>query len=147
MYHHVLIAIDTSKESEPILRKGIELANLYDASVSVIHVLELPMPMVGELALVDTYFNSEEYTKIIKDAMAALMKKVNLPESSLHIASGLPASTVVNYAEKNKMDLIVVGSHGKNGLKLLLGSIASGILHKAKCDVFIYRLHGGVWQG
>jgi len=144
MYHNVLIAIDTSKESEQVLRKGIELANLYDASVSVIHVLELPMPMVGELALVDTYFNSEEYTKLIKDTMLVLVKKVNLPESSLHIVSGLPASTVVNYAEKNKMDLIVTGSHGKNGLKLLLGSIASGILHKAKCDVFVYRFHGEV---
>jgi len=139
MYKHVLIAVDTSKESENVLRKGIELANLYDADVKVIHVLELPMPMVGELALVDTYFNSEEYTKLIKDTLVGLLKKVNLPEGSLHIVTGVPAYTVISFAEKNQIDLIVTGSHGKHGLKLLLGSVASGILHKAKCDVFVYR--------
>jgi len=142
MYNNVLIAIDTSSESEKVLRKGIEIANLTDASVSVIHVLELPMPMVGEMALIDTYFNSEEYTKLVKDMLFALLKKVNLPDSSLHLVSGLPASTVVVYAEKNNVDLIVTGSHGKSGLKLLLGSIASGILHKAKCDVLVYRFKG-----
>lgn len=140
MYNSVLIAIDTSSESELVLRKGIEIAKQSGASVSVIHVLELPMPMVGELALIDTYFNSEEYTKLIKDTLHGLLKKVSLPESCLHIVSGLPASTVVHYADNNKIDLIVSGSHGKNGIKLLLGSVASGILHKAKCDVLVYRL-------
>lgn len=140
MYNNVLIAIDTSSESDQVLRKGIEIANLTDATVSVIHVLELPMPMVGEMALIDTYFNSEEYTKLIKDALYALLQKVNLPESCLHIVSGLPASTVVHYAGEHNVDLIVTGSHGKKGIKLLLGSIASGILHKAKCDVLVYRL-------
>jgi universal stress protein A len=141
MYNKVLIAIDTSAEAEQVLRKGIEIANLTDATVSVIHVLELPMPMVGEMALIDTYFNSDEYTKLIKDALYALLKKVNLPENSLQIVGGMPASTVVHYAEENKVDLIVTGSHGKRGIKLLLGSIASGILHKAKCDVLVYRLN------
>ena len=140
MYNHVLIAIDTGQESEQVLRKGIELANLYGAVITVVHVLELPMPMVGELALVDTYFNSEEYTRLIKDALLTLLKKVNLPASTLQIISGLPVSTITDFAEKNNMDLIIVGSHGKNGIRLLLGSVASGILHKAKCDVFVYRL-------
>lgn len=140
MYHQVLIAIDASKESEAVLRKGVELANLYDAGISVLHVLELPMPMVGELALVDTYFNSEEYTKLIKDSLQELIKKVNLPESSLQIVTGMPVQTVIATAEKQGCDLIVTGSHGKNGFKLLLGSVASGILHKAKCDVFVYRI-------
>jgi len=142
MYNHILIAIDTSKESEQVLHKGIELAGLYGSRVEVIHVLELPMPMVGEMALVDTYFNSEEYTRVVKETMLALLRKVKLPENSLHIAVGLPASTVVTYAANNRVDLIVTGSHGKSGLKLLLGSVASGILHKAGCDVLVYRLKG-----
>jgi universal stress protein A len=142
MYNHVLIAIDTSQESEQVLHKGIELAKLYGSCVEVIHVLELPMPMVGEMALVDTYFNSEEYTRVVKETMLALLKKVNLPENCLHLAVGLPASTVVSYAANNQVDLIMTGSHGKSGLKLLLGSVASGILHKAGCDVLVHRLKG-----
>jgi universal stress protein A len=142
MYNHVLIAIDTSQESEQVLRKGIELARLYGSRVEVIHVLELPMPMIGEMALVDTYFNSEEYMRVVKETMIGLLKKVNLPENSLHLEAGLPAAAVVSYAKDHQMDLIVTGSHGKSGLKLLLGSVASGILHKAGCDVLVYRLKG-----
>lgn len=142
MYQKVLISIDASKESSDILKKGIELAKLNKASVQVVHVLELPMPMVGELALVDTYFNSEEYTKVIKDALKKLVKDSGLPESSLQIIAGLPSMAVVNHAEKNHCDLIVTGSHGKSGVKLLLGSVASGILHKAKCDVHVVRVKG-----
>lgn len=140
MYDRVLIAIDASQESEQVLRKGVELANLYDASITVVHALELPMPMVGELALVDTYFNSEEYIRLVTDALLSLLKKADLPASTLQIISGLPVSTIIDFSENNNMDLIVVGSHGKNGIKLLLGSVASGVLHKAKCDVFVYRL-------
>ena len=55
--------------------------------------------------------------------------------------AGLPAAKVVAYAEQQGVDLIVTGSHGKKGLKLLLGSVASGILHKAVCDVFVHRIH------
>ena len=142
MYQKVLISIDASKESSDILKKGIALAKLNKASVQVVHVLELPMPMVGELALVDTYFNSEEYTKVIKDALKKLVKDSGLPESSLQIIAGLPSMAVVNHAEKNHCDLIVTGSHGKSGVKLLLGSVASGILHKAKCDVHVVRVKG-----
>lgn len=140
MYKQVLISVDASKESEAVMRKGIEIANLYDAEVTVLHVLELPMPMVGELALVDTYFNSEEYTKLIKESLMELVKKVNLPDSCLQIVTGMPAQTVVSYAEKHHCDLVVTGSHGKSGYKLLLGSVASAILHKARCDIFVYRI-------
>jgi universal stress protein A len=142
MYNHVLIAVDSSPESAAVIQKGIDLAKLTGAKVSVVHVLELPMPMVGEMALVDTYFNSEEYTKIIRDAMKKLVTDAGLPGSAVEIIAGLPSSGVVNHAEKNKVDLIVTGSHGKSGVKLLLGSVASGILHKAKCDVFVVRIKG-----
>jgi universal stress protein A len=137
---HVLVAVDTSTESEAVLRKGMDLAQGAGASLSVLHVMELPTPMVGELALIDTYFNYEEFARLTREALLEQLNKVGLEEACLHVLTGAPASTVVHYAEEHEVDLIVCGSHGKNGFKLLLGSVASGILHKAPCDVFVHRI-------
>ena len=141
MYRHVLIAVDSSAEADQVLAKGIALAKLWGAKVSVLHAMELPVPMVGEMALVDTYFNAEEYAKLVRDALTERVRQAGLALDSLHIEAGFPAAKVVSYAEQQGADLIVTGSHGKHGLSLLLGSVASGILHKTKCDVFVCRIH------
>ncbi len=140
MYQHVLIAVDSSPEADQVLTKGLALAKPWGCRISVLHAMELPVPMVGEMALVDTYFNAEEYAKLIRETLSARIQKANLSLENLHIEAGLPASKVVSYAEQQGADLIVTGSHGKHGLSLLLGSVASGILHKAKCDVFVVRI-------
>lgn len=53
---------------------------------------------------------------------------------------GSPKLEIVRVAEERQVDLIVVGSHGRHGLALLLGSTANGVLHHAKCDVLAVRL-------
>jgi len=53
---------------------------------------------------------------------------------------GAPKQEIVQLAEREQVDLIVVGSHGRHGLSLLLGSTANSVLHYAKCDVMAIRL-------
>ena len=53
---------------------------------------------------------------------------------------GVPKQEIVQIAVQENIDLIVVGSHGRHGLALLLGSTANSILHYAKCDVMAVRL-------
>jgi universal stress protein A len=53
---------------------------------------------------------------------------------------GTPKQEIVRLAEQEGIDLIVVGSHGRHGLSLLLGSTANSILHYAGCDVMTIRL-------
>jgi universal stress protein A len=48
----------------------------------------------------------------------------------------------VRIAKERGVDLIVVGSHGRHGLQLLLGSTANGVLHLAECDVLAVRVRG-----
>lgn len=140
MYRHILIAVDSSPEAQQVLAKGLALAKPSGAKISVLHAMELPVAMVGEMALVDTYFNVEEYTKLIRESLSQQVQQAGLSLEALHIEAGLPASKVVAYAEQQGADLIVTGSHGKRGFSLLLGSVASGILHKAKCDVLLHRI-------
>jgi universal stress protein A len=53
---------------------------------------------------------------------------------------GSPKAEITRVAEEQGVDLIVVGSHGRLGLELLLGSTANGVLHAAKCDVLAVRV-------
>ena len=47
---------------------------------------------------------------------------------------------LLDYSSKHEIDLIVLGSHGKHGLNLLLGSTSNSVLHQAPCDVLTVRL-------
>jgi universal stress protein A len=58
----------------------------------------------------------------------------------LHVVSGHTESEIHRIAKEQQVDLIVVGSHGRHGLALLLGSTANGVLHGAKCDVLAVRV-------
>jgi universal stress protein A len=56
------------------------------------------------------------------------------------LEQGDPRDEIIRVAEENQADLIVLGSHGRHGLALLLGSTANAVLHHAKCDVLAVRL-------
>ena len=53
---------------------------------------------------------------------------------------GLPKQEIIVFANEQKVDLIVLGSHGRHGLALLLGSTVNAVLHHALCDVMAIRL-------
>jgi universal stress protein A len=61
-------------------------------------------------------------------------------EAHRHIVMGRPEVEIHSLAEELKADLIVVGSHGRHGLALIMGSTANGVLHGAKRDVLAVRV-------
>ena len=66
--------------------------------------------------------------------------KHNIPEGNRHVVLGQPEVEIHAKAEEIGADLIVVGSHGRYGLALLMGSTANGVLHGAHCDVLAVRV-------
>jgi universal stress protein A len=58
----------------------------------------------------------------------------------VHIILGAPGSEIRELAKATKADLIVIGSHGRHGFSLLLGSTANAVLHDAGCNVLAVRL-------
>jgi len=53
---------------------------------------------------------------------------------------GQPAQEMHRFANDNNVDLIIVGSHGRHGISLILGSTATGVLHGSQCDVLAVRV-------
>lgn len=139
-YKRMLVATDLSPNSKPLLKKAQSLAELYKAELYLIHVLEYsPFIYADDFTIpLDPSLESglERQARLIAEKMAT---KFNIDQSNCHVAEGSVRQAVIEYADKIKADLIVVGSQRAGVLGGLLGSRSNAILHHANCDVWILK--------
>lgn len=138
-YQNILVTVDISIDYQPILEKAVAMQG-DNAQLSVIHVVEpvhYPNNYAGS-AIVDAQQKTIEYSQA---ELHQLGKRYGIVLEHQHVLVGQPGKVIHEFAEKNNIDLIVVGSHGKHGLQLLLGSTANAVLHGSKCDVLAVRVY------
>lgn len=141
-YQHVLLAVDYTKHSVYVAEKARVLANKYQAKLSVIHVLDnIPMPDTnyGTVIALDQ-IATDELLEAEKLKFMELGDQLAIDVVNRWMVWGIPTQEIINIADQEQVDLIIVGSHGRHGLALLLGSTANSVLHHAKCDVMAVRL-------
>lgn len=141
-YKHVLLAIDYSEHGVYVAEKARALANKYSAKLSIIHVLDnIPMPDTNYGTLIPLDQDSSyDLLEAEKAKFMQLGDQLNIGLANRWMLWGVPKQEIIHIAGQEQVDLIVVGSHGRHGLALLLGSTANGVLHYAKCDVLAIRL-------
>ena len=143
-YQKILVALDLSNESDAVLKK----AHLIAGSNADIHVVYVQEPMdniyvgiVPQSAAFSGLGDLEaQLGEELKQKLAALGDRFNVAADHLHILNGSPASEIHRFANENEIQLIVIGTHGRKGLQLLLGSTANAVLHGAGCDVLSVRV-------
>jgi len=142
-YKHIFLAADFSEHGEAVADRAKDLAERYQAKLSIVHVMD-------NLLITDAAYGSTipfdldltaELMAVAKKRLAHLADKLNIAEDCRWMETGSPKLEIIRVAEENEVDLIVVGSHGRHGFALLLGSTANGVLHHALCDVLAVRLH------
>ncbi|MCG8426754.1 MAG: universal stress protein [Chromatiales bacterium] len=139
-YQHILLATDFSGDSERVVDKAIELAEQNGAKLSLLHVVEYTGTVyTGEIPLPESLNIDQELTEQAEGNLQTLIRRKGV-QATTHVATGIPKKEINRVAEENGVDLIVIGSHGKHGLQLLLGSTANGVLHLAQCDVLAVRV-------
>ncbi len=139
-YSSVLVAVDLSEESSQIAGKASELAKRYGASLSIIHVIEpLSFAYGGDIPM-DFSGIQDEIHQQAAQQLARFGTTHGIDADRQHIVLGRPEVEIHALAEEIGSDLIVVGSHGRYGLALLMGSTANGVLHGASCDVLAVRV-------
>ncbi len=141
-YKHILLAVDFYEHCEAVANRAKDLANKFQANLSIIHVVD-SLPITDAGYGTDIPFNMDLTKELMagaKKRLAKLAEKLAVSEDRLWLEMGSPKIEIIRVAEENKVDLIVVGSHGRHGLALLLGSTANGVLHHATCDVLAVRL-------
>lgn len=131
----ILVPTDGSDAAGTALERGLQLAELDDATVHVLSVVDTttnPMRFgVAEVAELDRA--TEELVDEIVDAYGD--RDVEIRGS---IRRGRPASTILAYAEENTIDLIVVGRTGRDGVAdALLGSTADRLVRQASVPVIV----------
>lgn len=141
LYKHILFAADLSTHCDRVAKRAAAIAKNTGAKLSVMHVVaHTPIAYAGEFSIpIDAEFEIT-LEKQAKAELAKIGKKYNIQKKSQYIGQGSVKIAVTELATKIKADLIVVGTHGHEGLDLLLGSQASAILHAAKCDVLAVRI-------
>jgi len=138
MISKILIAYDGSDPSKRAFDFGLDIASKYSAELLVLSVVRLPEPAVD----VETESLVESGGEYYKEQFAELREKA----ASLgitprfEVAVGHPAEQIIDRAEEENVDLIVMGHRGKTFVeRWLLGSVSKRVLSYAHCAVTIVR--------
>lgn len=140
-YQHILVGLDLSRdESRRVMAKASSLASANGAKLSIVHVVEpLTFAYAGDIPvdLSTTQLAMEEHAE---QQLADFAQSIDYELTFSKVVTGQTASEMRQLADEIGADLIAVGSHGRHGLALLLGSTATDIIHGAKCDVLAIRV-------
>jgi universal stress protein A len=144
LYRHILIATDFSDHASAVGQRGLDLSQRYGSELSLLHVVE-------SLPIVDSTYGpvmpfeidlTEQMVEAAQKRMAKQGELLGVRDDCRLIELGSPKLEIVRVAAERGVDLIVIGSHGRHGVKLLLGSVAASVMHHAGRDVLAVRLVG-----
>ncbi|MDH5547319.1 MAG: universal stress protein [Gammaproteobacteria bacterium] len=137
----ILVALDLSPESQQVIEKAKEIAAQSGAAISVIHVVE-PVITDSNYVLPDVYVDLEAaLVDRAEKFLADLLKRNGLNSVAVFVEVGSIKGQIFQKIEQEKVDLIVMGTHGRHGIARLLGSTASAVLHGTPCDIYMVRVH------
>lgn len=140
MFKKILLAADGSDHSVRAAKKAAELAKLSgrDAEITVVYVID------GQTSKVDVLHNPdrtvvEEKRRLRLHPVTSLFNSEDL-NFKLEKLLGEPGPAIVEYANKNEFDVVVVGSRGLNGLQeMVLGSVSHKVAKRVKAPVMIVK--------
>lgn len=136
MFTKILVPIDGSRHSSSAVGAAADLAKRYDASIFLLHVIRnmslpkeiLAMVRAGEVTASRMEILEDSAEIILENAQEKL-EQAGVSDSTRAYKVGNPASTIAEYAEKNGIDLIVLGHRGLNPGGELLGTVAYKLMN------------------
>ena len=139
-FSKVLVAVDGSEYSMNAAEYAISITKEYGSQLIALHVITSDVITIASTfspQMEEIKKNAQEYFDKIRRKGEA---NWDIPLRTELIASSSVVGGIIDFAEKENIDLIVVGTRGRSGLKrLLLGSVASGIVNYAHCPVMIVK--------
>ena len=143
LFKNILVPFDLSNKSLHAFKIALDMAKKYDSKITILTCIQ-----------VDTwhhkFYDSRADAELLKnqkktitphiEKLENLANKSNISMKSQILRSISVVKDITTYAKSHKFDLIVMGSHGRTGFdKLLLGSVANGVLQKSSCPVLIIK--------
>lgn len=135
--NNVLVPIDFSEASQKALDDTLEFVG-DPTKIHVIHVLH-PLEPMSPGVIWDTVDDPGRMSNV-QAAFQTLATEKSYGQMKFTVTVGSPSSEIIDYAEANAIDLIVIPSHGRTGLsRFFLGSVAERVIRCAKCPVVVLR--------
>ncbi|HEY9703432.1 MAG TPA: universal stress protein [Allocoleopsis sp.] len=138
MMKKILVAVDTDKSSERVIKTIGELLLSAESKIILAHVI-LPTESEVAIAVDKPHIHSEEIYRQIEKQLEFYQTLLPYP-SDIEIATGNPSEEIIRLAHIHQVDLIVIGTRGLTGLKRILqGSVSSEVVESAPCSVFVVK--------
>jgi universal stress protein A len=140
-YEKILVGVELEPGCDgQVINKAIEIGKEFNSGITLIHVVE-HMSSYGAAYGIAAGTDVEQIlVRNAQEEMAKLGNTHNIAASQQLIKIGSAKGVILDEAERLGVGLIVLGSHGRHGIRLLLGSTANAVLHGAKCDVLAVRV-------
>jgi universal stress protein A len=140
VYKKLLVLLDLSEDSEQVAIAGRDMAAHSNASMVVLHVVEfVPVEPLGE-SLMPTAQIEDELINRSRERLGTLIARLGLTNAKGRVEAGNTKSEILRVAEEEQVDLIVLGSHERHGLAIMVNFTEDTVLHAAHCDVLAVRL-------
>ena len=132
-YKHILVPTDFSDYSRHAAEKALELCGVFDARLSVVHVVDYLPPTF--ISAQSEHSSAAEIVERATAYLAEWSEKVGLGNAEQVVATGPAGREIADIARKRDVDLILIGTSGEGGMKRLLGSTTRAVIHDSPCDV------------
>ena len=145
----ILCPLDFSDFSVRALKTAVELADKFNAKIILCHI-------VTDIPTMDTAYDAIDYQPQLQNIQAFIQEMQTVSNNQLDelarkyvksvpyekkVATGMPADEIIRIAEEEKVDLIVLTTHGRTGLsRIFMGSVAEGVTRHAPCPVLSIRI-------
>ncbi|MEO6029919.1 MAG: universal stress protein [Candidatus Binatia bacterium] len=143
-FNTILVPLDYEAPADAALKTAAQLARAGKGRLLVTHSLPVPMYTAPEFALAyfDDAWMATERERLRAHVTAVLEPEGEPPPFELDLVMDSPGLRIIQLAAERRVDLIVMGTHGRTGFKhLVLGSVAERVVRLAPCPVL--TLHGG----
>jgi universal stress protein A len=137
-YETILVPIDVYSDYDLVVQKALAIAG----NSHKIHLLYVAYPQ----STMEPYglFLERDFSEEVREQALRELKDIaqrhDIPYTHVNVEIGNPSDEIHHMAEKIGADLIIVGTHGQSGLRLLLGSTANAVLHGVKTDVLAVKV-------
>ena len=141
MFSSILVAYDGSVQSKKAIDIAVQLSRTYSSQLEVVHVDKYPGFILGEALvtapahiLIEKQNHADQILDDVNQAIASI------PGARATILQGMPAKTIIDYADSHNKDLIIIGSRGLGGIsEFVLGSVSHNVVQHSKIPVLIAK--------
>lgn len=140
----ILAPVDFSSGSKAAVEYAAALAQALLSTVTLFHVYEMPTLMNSIVPGADDALDAEKERGLARnwlEALRAETQKLSSVEMHVVVEHGSPAQGVISFSLRGGFDMIVMGTHGRTGLRhVLMGSVAEAVVRRALCPVLTIHL-------